>query len=301
MIFSLIFFALQETAAQAKPSIPQKLTAEDLEKLFPQGNPVLAKVEDREILASELAGPFFFHFAPQANELLRKLVNDEIARREAIRLQISVDSVELEEGVRQGIATLRKQIDLEYAGKRSLEKFLEEDLKTSLSNYERSLRRFVLGRLFFERVLRFEQMLEDRVVCRVLTVKDSGKAEEFLAQLREGADFELLAKQNSIAPNRDKGGKMPPFGKDYNHPIAAPAFQAELGALGGPVEEKRGGDSFYHLFRVIEKIPARKGGYSELEPEVKKSLSERPIEEWEYFYWSEKMGKRYHLQNFERP
>lgn len=233
---------------------------------------------------------------------MRKLVHDEIVRLEAKRLDVAVRGEEVDAGVREALETLRKQVDLEYAGKKTLDRFLQDDLRTTLAAYETQLRRFVLSRALFERALRLEQMREDRVVCRVLSVASREKAEELLAKLREGADFEAIARQESLAPNREQGGKMPPFGSDYEHPIAKLAFETSLGALGGPVEEKRpGGESWFHVLRVIEKIPARALDAAASEAEIRKSLADRPIEDWEYAVWMKRMEKRYGVRYLERP
>lgn len=265
-------------------------------------NRILARVGDREFRGSDLVELLFFHYPSQGADLLRKLVHDEIVRLEARRLEIAVRGEDVEAGVRDAVETLRKQVSLEYAGKKTLDQFLEKELQTTLPSYELQLRRFVLARLLFERALRFDQLREDRVVCRIVTVASRAKAEEILAKLREGADFEAIAKLESLAPNREQGGKLPPFGREYEHPIAPVAFETALGGLGGPVEEKRpGGESWFHVLRVIEKLPARLVDPADAEREIRQGLLERPVEDWEYAVWMKKMEKRYGVRYFERP
>lgn len=295
---------VQTPAKESAAPVPNAAVVSE-DELGPSANgdnPVLARVGEREFRGSDLVSLLFFHYPPQGADLLRKLVHDEVVRLETKRLGVTARSEDVESGVREALETLGKQVSLEYAGKKTLEQFLEQDLRTTRPRYEAQLRRFVLARLLFERVLRFEQMQEDRVVCRVVSVGSLEKAQELLAKLREGADFEAIAKQESLAPNREQGGKLPPFGRDYEHPIAKIAFDTPLGGLGGPVEEPRpGGETWFHVLRVIEKIPARKLDPAEAEAEIRKGLLDRPVEDWEYAAWMKRMEKRYSVHYLERP
>lgn len=289
-------------APAARGNSGRMFSAADLAAMNVSRDSVLAKVGEKELRGSDLAASIFFHYPSQGADLLRKLVHDEIVSLEASRLHIEIEASDLDEAVHEALETLRKQVELEYAGKKTLDRFLETDLQTTLSRYESQLRRFVLARLLFERALRIEQAQEDRLVCRVLSAASKERATELLAKLREGADFESLAKLESLAPNREQGGKLPPFGRDYEHPIAALAFETPLGGLAGPLEEKRpNGESWFHVIRVIEKIPARIVDSLDAQREIRKGLLDRPIEEWEYLHWMRRMEKRYGVRYFERP
>ncbi|HEX9918980.1 MAG TPA: peptidylprolyl isomerase, partial [Pyrinomonadaceae bacterium] len=77
------------------------------------------------------------------------------------------------------------------------------------------------------------------------------KAEEVLAKLRAGGDFNALAKENSADPsNKDKGGDLGWFGRGMMvKPFEEAAFALKPGELSGVVETQFG----YHIIKLEER------------------------------------------------
>jgi len=102
------------------------------------------------------------------------------------------------------------------------------------------------------------------------------KAEGLKAQIRSGADFEALAREQSTDPNRDKGGDL-----GYVHRgRLAEEFERALGdarpgALVGPVETIYG----FHLLRVADVRPPVQRSFADVRERLEKDLEDRKCQE----------------------
>ena len=93
----------------------------------------------------------------------------------------------------------------------------------------------------------------DRVVLSRIIVENQELADELKIQIQEGASFEELAQEHSIADDRISNGMMGPVSRGtMPDTIRAAIDSAEPGDLVGPIEvEQR-----WALFRVEQAIPA---------------------------------------------
>jgi len=79
------------------------------------------------------------------------------------------------------------------------------------------------------------------------------KAEDLLKQIKEGADFVALAKDNSDCPSAAKGGDLDFFGKGQMvPPFDKAAFAMETGKISELVETRFG----YHIIKVTDRKEA---------------------------------------------
>ena len=79
------------------------------------------------------------------------------------------------------------------------------------------------------------------------------KAEDLLKQIKEGADFATLAKDNSDCPSAAKGGDLDFFGKGQMvPPFDKAAFAMETGKISELVETRFG----YHIIKVTDRKEA---------------------------------------------
>jgi peptidyl-prolyl cis-trans isomerase C len=75
------------------------------------------------------------------------------------------------------------------------------------------------------------------------------KAEKLLKQVKEGADFATVAKENSVCPSAAQGGELPPFGRGQMvPPFEEAAFTLKVGEISELVETQFG----YHIIKVAE-------------------------------------------------
>ena len=96
-------------------------------------------------------------------------------------------------------------------------------------------------------------------------------AESVLERLRAGADFNQLAKELSDDPRaRENGGVMPPLTrKDMAPEIELVAFSISTNKLSDVISSQSG----YHIIKVLERAPARKIPFEEVDAKLMESLS----------------------------
>jgi parvulin-like peptidyl-prolyl isomerase len=79
------------------------------------------------------------------------------------------------------------------------------------------------------------------VQLRVVSSYDEEGAQQILAELRDGADMETLAREHSVDPIRVRGGLMKPAPRvELQRAVAEAAFSMELGQFAGPIQTKLG-------------------------------------------------------------
>jgi hypothetical protein len=228
--------------------------------------------------------------------VIRKLAGDSILRREANKYGIAPDPNDVREGVAAALQTLRTRVETEYGQGYGIERFLGEELATTSQEYESQLRAFVEKGILAGLVIRFDAFCSERVVIRHIAVADEKTAKELLAKVQQGADFAAVARQESLAPTKADGGKLPPFDRDFDHPMAKLAFELPVGSIGGPVVDARAARPIYHLIKVLERVPSKKDSFASVSETIRKGLRERPIERFEFEAYMRKMEKAYPVE-----
>jgi len=94
-------------------------------------------------------------------------------------------------------------------------------------------------------------------------------AEDIMAQLREGTEFQTLVRRHSDGPRAADGGlwDFEPPGR-RPEPIESILFETPVGEIGGPVET--GGDITF--VQVLERKPGRRPSFEEAEPIIRERL-----------------------------
>jgi parvulin-like peptidyl-prolyl isomerase len=138
--------------------------------------------------------------------------------------------------------------------------FKLEKLKTAIS--EPKLQEYFIERKIFL----------DRVVLSRIIIDNLELAEELQAQIQEGASFEQIAKEYSLADDRVVNGMMGPVSRGTLPDILRAAIDvATPGSLVGPIElEER-----YGLFRVEQFLSA-----SLEDTQLKQALQNELFEKW---------------------
>lgn len=83
-----------------------------------------------------------------------------------------------------------------------------------------------------------------------ILVQTEAQAIVLETKLKNGADFEELAKQHSICPSGQRGGDLGYFGKGQMVPeFEKVAFSMAIGEISEPVETQFG----WHIIKVLDK------------------------------------------------
>jgi peptidyl-prolyl cis-trans isomerase SurA len=235
------------------------------------------------------------------HEVLTQMVRQKLADGEVDRLKLTVGSLELDQRIKeileQGNTTMAQlELNLKAAGQ-TMEKFREEIKK----NMERDL--------LIERVLKSKVIISDQQVeaylgkgevastaqkvhlgLILLPVGDKyGKPEEaaktgreILEKLKNGADFQSLAKQYSMGPAAQDGGDLGYMATDELAPFIA---QGLKNLRPGQVSDLVQGPNGYYILKLFN-LDSKKVEKSDpdLREKVRRTLYEqemnRRFEEW---------------------
>lgn len=182
---------------------------------------------------------------------LREQVLDELIE------QVLIDQAASEMGIRLSDAeldaNLQKTIN-ESGGQAQFERWLAQN-NMSADDFRRSLRSNLLGAQLREKVIASVPARGEQIRVRHILLDDRQKAEQLLARLKAGADFAVLARQNSLDQStRDSGGDL----GWIPHGLTSPEFEKAAFALGkgqlsGVVQSPFG----FHIIQVLERDPNR--------------------------------------------
>lgn len=153
---------------------------------------------------------------------------------------------------------------LEIARKRVLmEALMDETSKAAATETE-------MKKLYDESVKKITP--QDEVRARHILVETEEKAKELAAQLRKGADFAKLAKENSKDPGSADGGDLGYFTKDQMVPeFAEAAFKLEKGKISDPVKSQFG----FHVIRVEDKRKQPPPAYEDVKPQIEQFVGRK--------------------------
>ncbi|MGD8440872.1 MAG: peptidylprolyl isomerase [Holophagae bacterium] len=110
-----------------------------------------------------------------------------------------------------------------------------------------------------------------RARVRQMLLSSLEEAENARRQLDDGADFVELSRRVSRAPNADVGGDLGLLTQGgLSDDLDSVIFALDEGEISDPVQ----GPSGYHIFQVLEVVPPGLPPRAELEPEVRRRLTE---------------------------
>lgn len=253
----------------------------------------IASVEGFPIYPEDFVDLIFILFQKEAFSTLHQLIQNRIIDLEAEEAKVTVQEEAVERETAVELENWRNSLRIQYSGEVTLEDLLERTGR-NIEKIQKSLTQAVRYRLLLERLLRFSQITSERAEIRRIVLNSRDKAEEVLEKLTEGADFERIAKSESITPCSREGGRLPPVERGFLHPLVEKyAFSLKEGEKSPIIETREGEETRYHIIRVIRQVPARRVSYREVEEEILKGLKEKPVEEVEYICWNQKMAAKY--------
>jgi len=213
----------------------------------------------------------------EANKRNLTITGEEIAER--VELHINA---QIQQQMKQG--GLKDEQDL----KRELEKagMTLEKYRTNIAKMFKLTNGQIEAELLAEKIIRetvkitneelheaFEEQLGEKVLARQIVFRSNRDAEKALERLKSGANFESLAKKESIDRNSaSRGGRMRPFGPE--------------GVMGKAVASLKNGelsdivktDSGYHIIKLEKRIPRSTKKFSEVKEDLEKFLTVQKVQ-----------------------
>jgi parvulin-like peptidyl-prolyl isomerase len=113
------------------------------------------------------------------------------------------------------------------------------------------------------------QQEPEQVHAAQIVVKELDQAKEIRAKLREGAKFADLARERSLSADAKDGGDLGWFPRG----VMPPQFDAVAFSLGpGQISEVVTTDYGFHIFKLLERRPARKKDLAAVRAEIERRL-----------------------------
>ncbi|MDP6925381.1 MAG: peptidylprolyl isomerase [Candidatus Scalindua sp.] len=202
---------------------------------------------------------------------------EEIAERVALHINVQIQSQMKKGG-------LKDEQDL----KRELEKagMTMEQYRTNIGKMFKLTDGQIEAELLAEKIIRetvnitneelheaFEEQLGEKILARQIVFRTIRDAENTLERLKSGANFESLAKKESIDRNSaSRGGRMRPFGPE--------------GVMGKAVANLKNGelsdivktDSGYHIIKLEKRIPRSTKKFSEVKEDLEKFITVQKVQ-----------------------
>ena len=252
---------------------------------------VVAVVNGEELSRDKLADLLIDMYG---NEGLGLLIRRTLVRQESNKRNITVTDEEVAERIEALVGGQIKQqmkkggLKDEEALKRELEK-----AKLTLDQYRKNIqKKFKLtngqveAEILAEKIIKqtikitddelreaYEEQLGEKILARQIVLRTLRDAERTLERIKTGADFEALAKKESIDRNSaSRGGKMRPFGPKGT------IGKAVANLKNGEVSEIIKTDSGYHILKIEKRIPRSMKKFSEVKEDLVKLLTAQKVQ-----------------------
>jgi hypothetical protein len=241
------------------------------------------------VTKDELADFVFSRFREQWRQAVDELVDERLVATQAAALGVTVPPAALDAAVDAEARARAEQLRARFGDGADLARSVLEYYGLEVEAWKREILRPRLEvHLALQRVVRLSARTRDQVVARVIVVKDRAKAEAVRAKVAAGADFSLTALEASEDPSREQGGVVAPIGRgDLPLPaVEAALFGARPGALVGPLEVATAAGPEFHLYRVVEQVPAWPGPPEARRVRLEEDLRTNPVTRTEYERWA---------------
>ncbi len=248
-------------------------------------DPVIARIGEQNVYASELLATWMFVDTRGMRELLGNVMDRHLVNLEAERLGIEVSDEIVTAEFSAALEDMRSQLQAEQPGMR-LDEWIAGALGLDPVRFRKRLRTDVTSRLLSERVVRHHILTQDNAEVAVIVTTTQAQAEEALAKIEGGEPFPRVAVEMSIDPTGKFGGRIPPLVRN-DSVLSRLAFGTPDGQIAGPVEEAKR----WMLMQTLEKKSALVGTWETLGGTVEASLKERSISEPEYWQWKNDLSR----------
>lgn len=256
---------------------------------------IIAQVNEEQIPVEELDREFKELILEPGREMrgtdlgnlkqayLDQVIERKILVQEARRLGIKISREELNQAISEikmdypgegfGETLGLKGTTLEEWRNRLEEKLLAEKIIRGAFHPPEKIEEKEVQQYYEDHQSSFQIALQVRV--RQIVVADGEEAIQILKRLKKGENFEKLAKEKSMGPEKVQGGDLGYFSQGEKPTEFDPVFAMEVGAISEVIKSPYG----YHIFKLEEKIEPRQISFEEAKLEILQELGRRKGEE----------------------
>ena len=90
-----------------------------------------------------------------------------------------------------------------------------------------------------------------------------------------------LAVRHSQDVTRRDGGLLPPFSREFDHPVAEVAFGLQPGELSNVSEVRRDEQTRFYLVYLVERLPGRSVSFAQVRAELDARITSGPLSAFE--------------------
>ena len=111
---------------------------------------------------------------------------------------------------------------------------------------------------------------DDQITASHILVKTEEEARDVLKELKQGKDFDEVAKAKSTDPSSSQGGSLGTFGRGRMvEPFEEAAFALKAGDLSEPVQTQFG----WHIIKVTDRSEGAQQPFDEVKEDIRQKLS----------------------------
>lgn len=257
---------------------------------------VVATVGDAKIMKDDLYDTLVKNSGQQA---LSALIDEKI-----VELELEKGKMEIsKEDIKKELDVFKEEMGGDEAFKSALEQsgITEDDFKKDIEQYlgTRKLMEPLVQitdediEAYFE-ANKAEYDQEEEIDARHILVEDEKLAKKLVKQIKDGGDFEELAKKHSTDEgSATMGGNLGFFPRGKMVPeFEEKAFSMKKGEVSAPVKSDWG----YHIIEVLDKKKAKKAKFEDHKDEVKDKVLDEKMQT-EYVTWLEEKRESYDIKN----
>lgn len=202
------------------------------------------------------------------------LVFDALVAEHARQHAVVVPEARVDEAAAADEAAARAEAAREGA---PLDAWVWRTFGMAEADWRQALRQRAAHRLLQGYVVRYVAGREERALVRFAVVADHALAREIADKARAGADFAVLAQKHSEDPSRQTGGLLPPFARDFEHPVADAAFGLAPGEVSAPFRAPWGEGERWFVVCCLDRLPAVTAPFGAVAAAIDEELAKRPL------------------------